>query len=207
MILGQDRPRASRVRTDRHVAARFGPGRGVVSGAPVADRSDDAGDRPWLLPVHVRAGGWSCAMRSSTPIEQSRRRQSPCSSGCCCSGRRAFVGPRASDGLSCAPASGWPADYGITLFLPVRSSLYAIVPSIGACIAAAVVLSAAWQSADLPHRFRALCAAILLPVCLMPVYLARTASVPLADFSTQVLRDIRDRTHDIPDAGHRRGQR
>ena len=88
--------------------------------------------------------------------------------------------------------------YGITLFLPVRSSLYAIVPSIGACLAAAVVLSAAWQSADMPHRFRALCAAILLPVCAMPVYLARTASVPLADFSTQVLRDIGDETHDIP---------
>src|SRR6185503_17070084 len=81
--------------------------------------------------------------------------------------------------------------FGITVFLPVRSSLYAIVPSIGACIAAAVVLSACWQSADLPHRFRALGAAILLPVCLMPVYLARTASVPLADFSSQVLRDIR----------------
>jgi hypothetical protein len=90
--------------------------------------------------------------------------------------------------------------YGITVFLPVRSSLYSIVPSIGACLAAAVVLGAAWQSADVPHRFRALCAAILLPVCLMPVYLARTASVPLADFSTQVLRDLRDETHDIPDA-------
>ena len=89
--------------------------------------------------------------------------------------------------------------FGITVFLPVRSSLYAIVPSIGACIAAAVVLSASWQSADPPHRFRALGAAILLPVCLMPVYLARTASVPLADFSTQVLRDIRDETRDVPD--------
>ena len=33
----------------------------------------------------------------------------------------------------------------------------------------------------------------------MPVYLTRTASVPLADFSTQVLRDIRDETLDIPD--------
>ena len=90
--------------------------------------------------------------------------------------------------------------YGMTLFLPVRSSLYAIVPSIGACLAASAVLSASWQSADMPHRFRALCGAILLPMCLIPVYLARTASVPLADFSTQVLRDIRDETHDIPDA-------
>jgi len=89
--------------------------------------------------------------------------------------------------------------YGITVFLPVRSSLYAVVPSIGACLAAAVVLSAAWQSADMPHRFRTLCAAILLPLCLMPAYLARTASVPLADFSTQVLRDIREATRDIPD--------
>ena len=90
--------------------------------------------------------------------------------------------------------------FGITLFLPVRSSLYAIVPSIGSCIAAAIVLGASWQAADMPHRFRALCAAILLPVCLMPVYLSRTASVPLADFSTQVLRDIGDRTRDVPDA-------
>jgi hypothetical protein len=90
--------------------------------------------------------------------------------------------------------------YGTTLFLPVRSSLYAIVPSIGACLAAAIVLSAAWQSADMPHRFRALCAAILLPVLAMPVYLARTASVPLAEFSTQVLRDIGDGTRDVPDA-------
>jgi hypothetical protein len=98
-------------------------------------------------------------------------------------------------------AAVWLAGgYGITLFLPVRSSLYAIVPSIGACLAAAAVLSASWQLADMPQRFRALCAAILLPMCLMPAYLARTASVPLADFSTQVLRDIRDQTRDIPDA-------
>ena len=89
--------------------------------------------------------------------------------------------------------------FGITLFLPVRSSLYAIVPSIGACLATAVLLSTFWQSADRPHRLRALVAGMLLPICLIPVYRARMASVPLADFSAQVLQDLRDQTRLLPE--------
>jgi hypothetical protein len=89
--------------------------------------------------------------------------------------------------------------YGITVFLPVRSSLYCVVPSIGACIAAATLLGAFWSAADAPHRRRALVAGILLPICLVPVYRSRTASVALADFSTQALRDIREETRDAPE--------
>jgi hypothetical protein len=89
--------------------------------------------------------------------------------------------------------------YGITVFLPVRSTLYSIVPSIGACIAAATLLEAFWSAADAPHRRRALVAGILLPICLAPVYRSRTASVALADFSTQALRDIRDETREAPE--------
>jgi hypothetical protein len=89
--------------------------------------------------------------------------------------------------------------YGITIFLPVRSSLYCLVPSIGACIAAAVLLSAFWQYADAPHRLRGLVAGILVPMCLFPVYRSRTSSVPLADFSAQALHDIRDETRSLPD--------
>ena len=88
--------------------------------------------------------------------------------------------------------------YAITLFLPVRSSLYSVVPSIGACIAAAAVLNAFWQAADASHRRRALLAAIVLPVCLLPVYVARTATVPLADFSTRALNDISEATRSVP---------
>jgi hypothetical protein len=89
--------------------------------------------------------------------------------------------------------------YGITLFLPVRSSLYCLVPSIGACLAAGVLLDAFWQGADRAHRFRALIAAIVLPICLIPVYRARTTSMPLADFSSHALGDIRDETRGLPD--------
>jgi hypothetical protein len=88
--------------------------------------------------------------------------------------------------------------FSITLFLPVRSSLYSVVPSIGACIAAAAVVSAFWQTADPSQRRRALLAGIVLPVLLLPVYRARTATVPLADFSTQALDDIREATRSIP---------
>jgi hypothetical protein len=89
--------------------------------------------------------------------------------------------------------------YSLTLFLPVRSSLYSVVPSIGACIAAAAVLSGFWQTADPSHRLRALLAGIVLPICLLPVYRARTATVPLADFSAQALSDIRERTRSAPE--------
>ena len=90
--------------------------------------------------------------------------------------------------------------FGTTVLLPVRSSLYAIVPSIGACLVAATLLSALWQFADPRRRQRALVAAVLLPVFLIPVYRARTGgTVPLAEFSTQVLRDIHAETADLPE--------
>jgi hypothetical protein len=89
--------------------------------------------------------------------------------------------------------------YGITVFLPVQSGLYSVVPSIGACLVAATLLGAFWTATDAPHRRRALVAGVLLPTCLAPVYRFRTASVPLADFSTQVLRDVRDETRDAPE--------
>jgi hypothetical protein len=89
--------------------------------------------------------------------------------------------------------------YGITVFLPVRSTLYSVVPSIGACVGAATLLEVFWYAADAWHRRRALLAGILLPICLAPVYRSRTASVPLADFSSQVLRDIHEETRDVPE--------
>lgn len=89
--------------------------------------------------------------------------------------------------------------YGITLFLPVRSSLYAVAPSIGGCLVAAVLLNACWRSADNVHRSRATVAAVVLPFCMLPVYLARRTSVPLADLSTQVLRDLQMETRYLAD--------
>lgn len=67
------------------------------------------------------------------------------------------------------------AGFGITLFLPVRSSLYAFSPSIGGVIAASALAAALWREAS-PARRRALqILAIILPLCLAPVLRSRTA--------------------------------
>lgn len=65
------------------------------------------------------------------------------------------------------------AAFGLTMFLPVRSSLYACFPSIGAALAAAAVVRPVWLAATLPQR-RALSAlAIVLPLAFVPIYRER----------------------------------
>jgi hypothetical protein len=80
--------------------------------------------------------------------------------------------------------------YAITVFVPVRSSLYAVFPSIGACIAAAVVVAALIRQQ--PDRtLRTLAVASVIPLLLVPVYRARNVRlVAPADLSATVLRDV-----------------
>lgn len=79
----------------------------------------------------------------------------------------------------------------LTFFLPVRSDLYALLPSIGACVLAGAVAGEAWRRASEPRRRAALVIAISAPVLLSPVYLARTHRwVELANLSTTVLDDL-----------------
>ena len=93
------------------------------------------------------------------------------------------------------------ATYALTLFLPVRSSLYALLPSIGAGLAAGVVASTA--ALRNPRVYRYVTAGLLMAVfALSPVYRSRNARwVGLADLSEQVMttiaRDASGRT-----AGH-----
>jgi hypothetical protein len=63
--------------------------------------------------------------------------------------------------------------FAVTVWLPVRSSLYAVTPSVGAALIAAIVLTDAWRSLAPPGRIRALLAAAVLPLLLWPVYHAR----------------------------------
>jgi hypothetical protein len=61
--------------------------------------------------------------------------------------------------------------YALTIFLPVRSSLYACLPSVGAAIAAGAIGAAEWRAIRAP---RAVAVALLvLPLALWPVYRAR----------------------------------
>ena len=94
-----------------------------------------------------------------------------------------------------------PAMYALTLFLPVRSSLYALLPSVGTALAAGVVASAALRRSPRAFRYASigLLAALL---ALTPVYRSRNVRwVELAELSertmTTISRDATGRT-----AGH-----
>lgn len=82
--------------------------------------------------------------------------------------------------------------FGITVFVPVRSSLYACFPSVGAAIAAAAVASSTWRQATPRARRAALAAAALLPLALVPVNRTRNSRmVRTAELSSAVLARVR----------------
>jgi hypothetical protein len=82
--------------------------------------------------------------------------------------------------------------FALTIFLPVRSSLYACLPSAGVAIAAAAWLSAAWRTSDRAGRTRAAVAGLILPFVLWwPVYRVRNARlVQEAELSSRTLAAI-----------------
>ena len=79
----------------------------------------------------------------------------------------------------------------LTLFLPVRSSLYALLPSVAGCVLAASVLSDAWARST-EKRQRWACAALLIiATVFVPIHVSRTHRyVQPAEFSTAVLNDL-----------------
>jgi hypothetical protein len=88
----------------------------------------------------------------------------------------------------------------ITVFLPVRSDLYACLPSIGACLAAAFVVDRAWAWSTPARRRYTLMAAVIVPIALAPMYMSRAARwVSLADLSTRVLDELPVLTAGVPD--------
>lgn len=79
--------------------------------------------------------------------------------------------------------------YAITLFLPVRSSLYACFPSVGAALAAAALVSASLRQLSQATSGRVLFAACLAVTLLVPVYWSRNARwVEPAKVASRVLR-------------------
>jgi len=81
--------------------------------------------------------------------------------------------------------------YAITMFLPVRSSLYSCLPSVGAAIVAAEVCSQLWMQSVTKKRERGLIAVVIIPVLCLPIYQARNHRwTDLAMFSQSVLTDM-----------------
>jgi hypothetical protein len=81
--------------------------------------------------------------------------------------------------------------FGATVFLPVRSDLYACFPSVGVCLGAAAVGARLWQASTEARRTRALAGALALLVVMTPVYVARTERwSSLAEFGAATLADL-----------------
>ena len=82
----------------------------------------------------------------------------------------------------------WVCGFAVTMFLPVRSSLYACAPSIGFSIAAAAMLYEAWRGLEAPRRMGAIGAGLAIPFLLWPVYHLRNKDlVDATDVSARMI--------------------
>lgn len=67
----------------------------------------------------------------------------------------------------------WVGGFALTVFLPIRSSLYAVFPSLGTALIVARATERVWAASDGAAQRRVLTAAILIPLLLVPVYRGR----------------------------------
>ena len=90
------------------------------------------------------------------------------------------------------------AMYAITVFVPVRSSLYAVPPSLGAAVVTGAFAARAWRAA--PQRFSRAAVALIVGVALLvPIYRARNHGlVEPADLAAQSLAAIQDAVRERP---------
>jgi hypothetical protein len=88
--------------------------------------------------------------------------------------------------------------YALTVFLPVRSSLYACFPLVGSALAAAAMVNALWRNASEAQRRRLLGAGIVAAAVLVPLHRSRNVRmVKTAELSTRVLADVAGASGDI----------
>ena len=81
--------------------------------------------------------------------------------------------------------------FAITAWLPVRSSLYAVFPSVGAVLILATFVDSLWRTLEAPARTRVAAVLVVMTFLLNPVYRARNERwVELADLSRNALTDL-----------------
>jgi hypothetical protein len=89
--------------------------------------------------------------------------------------------------------------FGLTVWLPVRSSLYACFPSVGSALIAAALASAWSRAMSRTARLRLAVAFAVVPFLLLPVYRARNARwVRGATFSSRIVSDLGQATSTLP---------
>lgn len=97
-------------------------------------------------------------------------------------------------------AGAWMiSSFAITGFLPVRSDLYALAPSIGPALACGTIVHAL-DGSHAMRLHRTLAVLLLFPILLWPVYRERNVRwVRPADLSTRLLADPAALAHATPD--------
>ena len=63
--------------------------------------------------------------------------------------------------------------FAVTIWLPVRSSLYAVFPSVGLALAVGTLLTATARNAEPRRAWRVAIAGVILPFLLLPIYWQR----------------------------------
>jgi hypothetical protein len=90
--------------------------------------------------------------------------------------------------------------FALTIFLPSRSSLYALLPSGGVALIAGSMVQDVWSAAAAGVRTRLAVAAVVLPLALLPVYWIRnTRWTEIADLSAETFEAVRRVTRERPD--------
>ena len=88
----------------------------------------------------------------------------------------------------------------LTIFVPNRSSLYALLPSVAPALVAGCVLQHLWDQSTATRRRRLVAAAVSLPVLLLPVYWTRNMRwTEIAELSSDTFAVVRRVTQERPD--------
>jgi hypothetical protein len=94
-----------------------------------------------------------------------------------------------------------PAMFALTVLLPIRSSLYALIPSVGSAIIAAAVVSRALRLRPV-RALRTSAALIAIAALLLPIYRSRNGRwVEPAELSAHVMDSVRATTTSFPAGG------
>jgi hypothetical protein len=94
-----------------------------------------------------------------------------------------------------------PAMFVLTVLLPIRSSLYALIPSIGSALIAAAVASRALRVAP-ARALRTSAALVVVAALLLPVYRSRNGRwVAPAELSAHVMNAVQATTTSFPAGG------
>jgi hypothetical protein len=81
--------------------------------------------------------------------------------------------------------------FAVTIWLPIRSSLYAVFPSVGGVLAAGAIVSSLVRQGDAARAWRMAVAALLVPFLLLPLYWRRNVRwTELRDLSNATIATI-----------------